>query len=130
MQKELDTPEELAVENGMKINLGKSKAIRLSRAQVKNPLGYCLGDQKIPEASSCKYLEIILRSDLNSVDQVNYAAKTAWKALRFVMRVLKKGNKNTKRSAYTSLVRTLLECRSAYWNSCREEEITALDRVQ
>jgi len=130
LQKELDTPEELAVENGMKINLGKSKAIRLSRAQVKNPLGYCLGDQKIPEASSCKYLEIILRSDLNSVDQVNYAAKTAWKALRFVMRVLKKGNKNTKRSAYTSLVRTLLECRSAYWNSCREEEITALDRVQ
>jgi len=37
---------------------------------VKNPLGYSLGDQKIPEANS-KYLGIILRSDLNWVDQVN-----------------------------------------------------------
>jgi len=25
-----------------------------TRPRVKNPLGYCLGDQKIPEASSCK----------------------------------------------------------------------------
>jgi len=35
---------------------GKSKAIRLTRARVKIPLG----DQNIPEASSCKYLGIIL----------------------------------------------------------------------
>jgi len=42
------------------INPGKSKAIRYMRAQVKNPLGYSLGSQKIPEASSCKYLGIIL----------------------------------------------------------------------
>jgi hypothetical protein len=38
----------------MKINPGLSKAIRVTRAQVKNPLGYCLVDQKIPEESSCK----------------------------------------------------------------------------
>jgi len=43
----------------MKINAGKSKAIRCTRARVKNPLGYSLSDQKIPEASSCKYLGII-----------------------------------------------------------------------
>jgi len=59
-------------------------------------LGYSLGDQKIPEASSCKYLGIILRIDLNWVDQVNYTRQKAWKALRFVMRVLRKGNWNTK----------------------------------
>jgi len=63
LQKDLDTFGEWAVENGMKINPGKSKAIRCTRARVKNPLGYSLGDQNIPEASSCKYLEIILRSD-------------------------------------------------------------------
>jgi hypothetical protein len=71
LQKDLDTLGEWAVENGEKINLGKSKAIRFTRARGKNPLGYSLGDQKIPEASSCKYLGIILRSDLNWVDQVN-----------------------------------------------------------
>jgi len=38
----------------MKINPCKSKAIRFTSARVKNPLGYSLGDQKIPEASRCK----------------------------------------------------------------------------
>jgi len=74
----------------MKINPGKSKATRFTTARVKNPLGYSHGDQKIPKASSCKYLGIILRSDLNCVDQVNYTVQKAWKALHFVMRVLKK----------------------------------------
>jgi hypothetical protein len=80
------------------------------RARVKNPLGYSLGDQKIPEASSRKYLEIILQSDLNWVGQVNYKVQKAWKALHFVKRVLKKkGNRNTKSLAYTSLVCPVLE---------------------
>jgi len=96
LQKDLKILGEWAVENGMKINPGKSKAIIFTRAQVKNPMGLCLGDQKIPEASSCKYLGIILRSDLNWGDQVNYTAQKTWKALHFVMRVLKKGNRNTK----------------------------------
>ena len=44
----------------MKINPGKSKAIRFTWARVKNPLNYSLGGQNIPEASSCEFLEIIL----------------------------------------------------------------------
>jgi len=68
LQKDLDILGELAVENGMKINPGKSKAIKITRARVKNPPGYSLDDQKIPKASSCKYFGRILRSDLNWVD--------------------------------------------------------------
>jgi len=95
LQKDLATLAEWAVETGTKRNAGKSMAIRFRRARVKNPLGYCLGDQNIAEASSCKYLGIILRSDLNWVDQVHYTAQKAWKALHFVMRLVKKGNRNT-----------------------------------
>jgi len=91
------------------INLGRTKAIRINKALDKTPLSYSLGDQRIPEASSCKYLEIILRSDLNLVDQVNYIAQKTWKALHFVMHVLKKGNRNTNTLAYTSLVCLILE---------------------
>jgi len=65
LQKDLDTLVEWAVENGMKINPSKCEAIRFMRARVKYPLGYSLCDQKIMEVSSCKYLEIIIRSDLN-----------------------------------------------------------------
>ena len=43
---------EWAVENRIKINPGKCKAIRFMRARVKIPLGYFLYDQNIPEASN------------------------------------------------------------------------------
>jgi len=63
------------------------------------------------------------------VDQVNYRTQKAWKALHFVMRVLEKGNRNTKSLAYTSLVRHILEYGSVYWDLCRGQ-LNALDRVQ
>jgi hypothetical protein len=100
---------EWAVENAMKINPGKSKAIRFTRAWVKNPLNSPLGDQNILEANSCKYLGIILRNDLNWVDQVNYTAREAWKALHFVMHVLKS-------LVYMSLVYPILEYGAACWD--------------
>ena len=87
---------EWAVENAMKINPSKSKAVRFTRAQVKDPLDYSLANTLIPEASSCKYLGIILRSYLSWADHVNYMLKKVWKALHFTMWILKKGNSNTK----------------------------------
>jgi len=69
------------------------------------------------------YLGMILRSYLNWVNQVNYIAQKARKALHFVMRVLKKGGRNTKSLAYTSLVRPVLEYGSACWDPCRGQEM-------
>jgi hypothetical protein len=46
------------------------------------------------------------------------------------MRILKKGNSNTKSLAYTSLVRPILECGVACWDPYRKGEINALDWVQ
>ena len=87
-------------------------------------------DTLIPEASSCIYLEIILRSDLSWADQVNYTVKKAWKALHFTIQILKKGNSNTKSLAYMSLVRPILEYGAVCWDLYREGQISALDRVQ
>jgi len=84
------------VQNAMKINPSKSKAFRFTRVRVKDPLNYSLMGTLMPEASSCKYLGIILRSNLSWADQVNYRVKKAWKALHFTMRILKKGNSNTR----------------------------------
>jgi hypothetical protein len=66
---------EWAGENARKINPSKSKAIHFTRAKVKDPIDYSLMDTLIPEASRCKYLGIILRSDLSWADQVNYPVK-------------------------------------------------------
>jgi hypothetical protein len=97
---------------------------------MKDPLNYTLQYQIIPEASSCKYLGIILHSILSWADQINYTVKKAWKALHFMMRILKKGNSNTKSLAYTTLVRLILKYGAAWWDPYREGQIYALDRVQ
>jgi hypothetical protein len=68
---------------------------------VTDPLNYSLLDIEIPEASSCKYLEIVLPGDLNWADQINYKVKRAWKALHFNMRFLKERKSNSKHLAYT-----------------------------
>jgi len=92
----------------MKIKPSECKTVRFTRARVKNPPCYSLVDQKIPEASSCKYCGRILRSDLNWVKQVNYIAQKAWKALQFVLHVLKTGNRNKKNLAYKRKILNLI----------------------
>jgi len=114
----------------MKINSNKSKALSFTRARVKDPLNYSLGNQKIPEASCCKYLGIIILIDSSWADQVNSKVQNAWRALHFVMRTVKNGNKNKKSLAYTSLVRPILEYWVACWDPYRECHGSALDRVQ
>jgi len=97
LQKDMDRLGEWAVENALKINPRKSKAVCFTTARLKDPLDHSLANTLIPEVSSCKYLGIILSNDLSWADQVNYTVKKAWKALHFTMRILKKGNSNTKR---------------------------------
>ena len=46
------------------------------------------------------------------------------------MRVLKKGNSNTKSLSYTSLVRPIFEYGASCWDPYREGQINTLDRVQ
>jgi hypothetical protein len=56
--------------------------------------------------------------------------KKAWKALHFTMRILEKGNGNTKSLAYTSLVHLILEYGAACWGPYKKIQINVLDRVQ
>ena len=86
---------------------------------MKERVRYYSGDQLITEASSFKYLGIIIRSDLNWAHHVNYTLLKAWKALHFVMRILKEGNNKTKRLAYAALVRPILEYGAVCWDPYR-----------
>jgi hypothetical protein len=117
-------------ENETIINSTKSKAVFFMRAQVTVPLNYSLWEMVLLEAISCKYLGVILCSDLIWADQVNYTVKKACNAILFTMRILKNGNSYTKSVAYTSLVHQILECRAACWDPYREGKINVLDQLQ
>jgi hypothetical protein len=82
------------------------------------PLKYSLLGTLVPEA-----IGIILRNDLSCADHVSYTVKMAWKALHFIMLILRKGNNNTKRLAYTSLLRPILEYGAACWDPYRKGQI-------
>jgi hypothetical protein len=130
LQKDLNELEEWALENEMKINPGKSKAVSFTKARVKERIRYYIGDRLIPEVNSFKYLGKIIRSDLNCADLVIYTLRKAWTALCFIMRILKTGNNNTTRLAYTALVRPILEYGAVCWDPNREGQVSALNRVQ
>jgi len=83
---------------------------------VKERIRYYFGDQLIPVASSFKYLGIIIRSDLNWADHVNYTLRKAWKVLHFIICILKMGNNNAKLLAYTALVRLIIEYGAVCWD--------------
>jgi hypothetical protein len=46
------------------------------KAQSTEPLNYSLQDTVILEVISCKYLGIILHSDLSWADQINYTVES------------------------------------------------------
>jgi hypothetical protein len=97
---------------------------------VKDTINYFFGYKRIPDASNYKYLEIILCSNLSWADQVNYTVQKAWKALHFIMHILKKGNGNMKSLAYVSLVRPILEYGASCWDLFRKVQINALHHMQ
>jgi hypothetical protein len=62
LQRDVNRLGEWAVENVMKINPSKCKAVSFTRTRVKDPLKYSLLGTLVPEANNCKYLGLILRS--------------------------------------------------------------------
>ena len=79
------------LENVMKINPGKSKAVSFMGAWMKDQPNYSLLDEIIPEANSSKHLGIILKFDLSWIDHVNCTMEIAWKTFYFTIRILKRG---------------------------------------
>jgi hypothetical protein len=74
LQIELNRLGEWAVENAVIINPAKRKAVCFTRFRVTEPINYSLWGRVIPEASSCKYYGIILRSDIIWADSAERKA--------------------------------------------------------
>ena len=55
-----------------------------------------------------------------NIDHVSDTLRKARKALHFIMHILKKGNNNMKRLAYTALVRLILEYGAVCWDDAEK----------
>ena len=72
-------------------------------------------EQLIPEASSFKYLGIIIRNNLGRSCQLHPTKSMEGTSFHNAY-TQKKGNNNTKRLAYTALVRPTLEYGAVCWD--------------
>jgi len=77
LQTNLNRLREWTIENEMRINPNKSKAVSFTNARLKERMRYYFGDQLIAEESSFKYLGLIIRSDIKWADHVNYTLRKA-----------------------------------------------------
>ncbi|KAJ4442206.1 hypothetical protein ANN_12072 [Periplaneta americana] len=69
-------------------------------------------------------------SDLGWGEHVTDTAGKAWRALHFVMRVLRKGSDKSKEIAYKSLVRPVTVYGAACWDPYRLEHIKTLEKIK
>ena len=65
LQTDMNRMGDWAEGNEIKINPNKCKALSFTRARVKDPIYCSIGGEKIPEFNCCKYVGIIIRSDLS-----------------------------------------------------------------
>jgi len=129
LQNNLDILRNWVVVNGMKTNPVKCKALGFTRIQVQNPLGFTLVTKNFG-----KRTEIILGISLTKRIKLCWPSKLhnakSLESIFFLIRVLKKGNRNTKLLSYKSLVIPIPEYRAVCWNTCRGGRINTLHRAQ
>ncbi|KAJ4438086.1 hypothetical protein ANN_14025 [Periplaneta americana] len=130
LQNDLNRINDWAIANKMKINSLKNKAISFTRKRNQIIASYTLGGETIPEVNKCKYLGITFSSDLGWGEHVTDTVGKAWRALHFVMRVLRKGSDKSKEIAYKSLVRPVMEYGAACWDPYRLEHVKTLEKIQ
>jgi len=82
------------------------------------------------EVSCSTYLGVLLTTDITWASHISTCAKKANSRLGFIKRNLKGCPQSLKRTAYISLVRSIMEYSSVFWDPHLKKDKDALERVQ
>ncbi|KAJ4439256.1 hypothetical protein ANN_07376 [Periplaneta americana] len=119
-----------ALKHRMKINGSKSKSITFCKTREETSLNYEFSGVVIPQEQCCKYLGVYLNSKLSWGEHVDNVTGKAWRALHFIMRILRKASPKSREIAYLTLVRPLMEYGTTCWDPYRICQINSLERIQ
>ncbi|KAJ4450891.1 hypothetical protein ANN_02324 [Periplaneta americana] len=119
-----------ALKHRMKINGSKSKSITFCKTREETSLNYEFSGVVIPQEQCCKYLGVYLNSKLSWGEHVDNVTGKAWRALHFIMRILRKASPKSREIAYLTLVRPLMEYGTTCWDPYRIYQINSLERIQ
>ncbi|XP_028403960.1 uncharacterized protein LOC114526557 [Dendronephthya gigantea] len=109
-----------------------TKCYKMSVYRKKTPVlkDYTLYNQKLSGVKHHPYLGVQLSDDLRWNLHVNKIVNKANSVLGFIKRNLYSCSEDTKRIAYTTLVRPHLEYAAAVWDPYRQEQVDKIEAVQ
>jgi hypothetical protein len=127
LQQDLKKLEQWADTWGMRFNATKCYILSI---KGQSSYLYQLNDTLLKHVPHTPYLGILLSHDLRWGDHIAKATKKANATLGFLRRNLRHCPTGCKRSAYLSLVRSVLEYGAIVWDPYTKKDIDALERVQ
>ena len=110
----------------MQFNNKKCYILPVTRKRSKIGYDYCLGEDRLSEVKSYPYLGITVSSDLRRKEHVMNVSAKANQTLGFVRRNYYFCTRDAKATAYTALVRPVLEYAAAAWDLYTKTDINRL----
>ena len=115
----------------MKFHPEKCQVIRIiTNKRHERHTEYRLHGHTLEVVDSGKYLGVTISDDLSWHKHLDVVAAKASRTLGFLQRNLGECTMEVKSTAYTSLVRPVLEYASPAWDPTSSEDITKLEKVQ
>ena len=114
----------------MHFNTQKCFVMRITHARHVKHYSYTLGDSTLQETDSHPYLGVCITKDLTWNKHIHRITASANRTLAFIRRNLHSCPQNIKTTAYTTLVRPLLEYSSSVWDPHTQVLINKIEMVQ
>ena len=130
LQRDLESLETWAEKWGMKFNAKKCYKMTIHRST--NPLTstYILDNHLLEHVTENPYLGLIISENLKWTAHINKITNKATSTLGFLRRNLKHCSKTLKSTAYTSLIRSVLDYSSTVWDPYLQKDIDRLESIQ
>ena len=114
----------------MHFNPQKCFVMRLTHARHMTRFNYILGGKSLQETDNHPYLGVHITKDLTWNKHIHQITATANRTLAFVRRNHYSCHQHIEKSAYTTLVRPLLEYSSSVWDPHTKTLVNEIEMVQ
>jgi hypothetical protein len=114
----------------MGFNKAKCFTMRVTHKINQTPVNYSMGDHTLEQVDHHPYLGVELTSDMSWNKQINQISTKANRTLGLLRRNLSCCDKSTKSTAYSALVRPLLEYCHTIWDPHQQTSKDTIEKVQ
>ena len=130
LQQDLAALETLAEDWSMRFNVSKCYLMSIHRSMHPYSSHYKLDNHILDQVEENPYLGLTIHKSLKWASHINKISNKANSVFGFIKRNLKHAIRDLIELAYTSLLRSILECSSTIRDPFYQKDIDRLDRVQ